>query len=726
MVNSIDIFSLGFELDKYPLIAYKINAKNAGEVGAVLAARVRKMRNIPCAWVKNERILVAPTQLTQEILMSVVKELWEMRLEGFDLVLGVNQEESWQPSPNAIAQFVVKGILDDAKGNLKAALKAEEFKRKTIIVERQAKPKGTFVEDSPALQITVKSPMSSTQKLQSFYNPNNPNSLIGIAASCKDTSGVVESLIGTLGEHRERLQGYKPTDYDATLLETLPDNHPIVALRTYSDREYHYPLQVLDIVVDLPGLKKLGLTESEAKDVITRLKIAPAHREKLVSRARESLVKFVGQSHPHITIGMRYNSDDHPEYFATIGDFGLDSKLRFGSGTATINKDTEMLKAIYKYGLYQKAPWFQQDNTIQFAVVDVVAQSKSHSENRKNQLVRFAKFLNKIGLQPKSTANLKVEEQERIAQRAQLTEKLNEAIKAKPHIIIIYLPYSDSLLSDDDNSSLYNTAKNICIKAGAPSQVIYENTIGNEWADDNILMGIMGKTGNIPYVLDSLLNYTDVIVGLDVSRRRKTNARGTMNMAALSRVYTNSGALLGYAMSGTMVEGEIIPQYILERILPEEEFGGKRAIVHRDGRYVGDELQNIWDWGKQIGAEFLPIEVTKSGVPRFYKEIDGVIYQADKGTAFSAGDNSVFVVSSPPPAGQKGAFSTSVPLQVTNFSNLSLEDAVHSVLALTLLHYGSVRSTRLPVSTHASDKIAGFLSRNIRPDVTRGDVPFWL
>jgi len=237
----------------------------------------------------------------------------------------------------------------------------------------------------------------------------------------------------------------------------------------------------------------------------------------------------------------------------------------------------------------------------------------------------------------------------------------------------------------------------------------------------------LGKIGNIPYVLAEELEYTDLVVGLDVSRTIRKNGSGTDSTAAMSRIYTNQGAMLGYSASSASVAGEIIPPEILERILPESEFGGKRVIVHRDGRFVGDELSNILEWGESISATFLPIEITKSGAGRMYKQGEAKhILQCDKGSAFALTEKLAYLVSSPPPSGRNGASSTAQPLQINNLSNLTLYQALHSVLALTLLHYGSVRQPRLPVSTHASDKIAGFLRRNIRPDRMTGDVPFWL
>jgi len=52
--------------------------------------------------------------------------------------------------------------------------------------------------------------------------------------------------------------------------------------------------------------------------------------------------------------------------------------------------------------------------------------------------------------------------------------------------------------------------------------------------------------------------------------------------------------------------------------------------------------------------------------------------------------------------------------------------AIHSVLALTLLHYGSLRPPRLPVTTHYTDRIAYLALMGIKPRDLEGNIPFWL
>ena len=125
--------------------------------------------------------------------------------------------------------------------------------------------------------------------------------------------------------------------------------------------------------------------------------------------------------------------------------------------------------------------------------------------------------------------------------------------------------------------------------------------------------------------------------------------------------------------------------------------------------------------GLRITAEFHLVEVIKTGAPRLYQQ-DSVIDKPVKGTVFKLSETEAFLVSSPPPF--KG--STPRPLHIRTEATFPIEKAIHSVLSLTLLHYGSVREPRLPVTIHYSDKIAEFSLQGIKPKNLEGDIPFWL
>ncbi|HEV8194761.1 MAG TPA: hypothetical protein VGP82_25195, partial [Ktedonobacterales bacterium] len=125
-------------------------------------------------------------------------------------------------------------------------------------------------------------------------------------------------------------------------------------------------------------------------------------------------------------------------------------------------------------------------------------------------------------------------------------------------------------------------------------------------------------------------------------------------------------------------------------------------MIHLDGLFRGDEAAALHEWARDIGATFHLVEVIKTGIPRLYETADGLIHQPAKGTALRLSDQEAFLVSSLPPFQQV----TPNPLHLRTSAGFLIERAMHSVLALTLLHLGSLKPPRLPVTIHYSDEIA--------------------
>jgi argonaute-like protein implicated in RNA metabolism and viral defense len=66
------------------------------------------------------------------------------------------------------------------------------------------------------------------------------------------------------------------------------------------------------------------------------------------------------------------------------------------------------------------------------------------------------------------------------------------------------------------------------------------------------------------------------------------------------------------------------------------------------------------------------------------------------------------------------------PLRIRTEPPFGIDEGLNSVLSLTVLHYGSVRSPRLPVTIHYSDRIAYLTLQGIKPKNLDGKIPFWL
>lgn len=114
----------------------------------------------------------------------------------------------------------------------------------------------------------------------------------------------------------------------------------------------------------------------------------------------------------------------------------------------------------------------------------------------------------------------------------------------------------------------------------------------------------------------------------------------------------------------------------------------------------------------------------KTGAPRFYglPEPNLSAQLPPKGSALKLNDYEAFLVSSLPPF----ASVTPYPLRIRTEPPFRIEEALHSVLTLTLLHYGSLRIPRLPITIHYSDEIAYLALKGIKPKELEGTLPFWL
>lgn len=62
----------------------------------------------------------------------------------------------------------------------------------------------------------------------------------------------------------------------------------------------------------------------------------------------------------------------------------------------------------------------------------------------------------------------------------------------------------------------------------------------------------------------------------------------------------------------------------------------------------------------------------------------------------------------------------------TEGDRISIEELADATLKLTLLHYGSLRSPRLPVTLFAADEMAYRRLQGIYPTLLEGDKQFWL
>ncbi len=185
------------------------------------------------------------------------------------------------------------------------------------------------------------------------------------------------------------------------------------------------------------------------------------------------------------------------------------------------------------------------------------------------------------------------------------------------------------------------------------------------------------------------------------------------------RIYNNNGELIRFGLYDYTLEGETIPERVLKGIFNKGEFKNKRVIIHRDGPFRGDEKEVLIKIAESLEAEFYFVEIIKNNVPRMYDKLEEKM-RPSKGSAFKLDNTQALLISSSSKLG------TPRPLLIRTDEKLDIKKAIHSVLSMTLLHWGSLISPRLPVTIYYSDKIANMALNGIKPGKSEGNIPFWL
>jgi argonaute-like protein implicated in RNA metabolism and viral defense len=127
-------------------------------------------------------------------------------------------------------------------------------------------------------------------------------------------------------------------------------------------------------------------------------------------------------------------------------------------------------------------------------------------------------------------------------------------------------------MDEEEERSAYHHFKSLTIGNDLAGQVVHQSTLDNTYALDNIVLGVLGKTGNIPFILAEPLEYADLVVGIDIARRRKERLAGSINATAIARIYFGNGEFLRYVIHDSPLEGGTVPEHVLQSLFPVREF----------------------------------------------------------------------------------------------------------------------------------------------------------
>ena len=467
---------------------------------------------------------------------------------------------------------------------------------------------------------------------------------------------------------------------------------------------------------------KLGL---EHNKLLNTAKIVPRERKEFLILYKQEAEKVLTDY--GFGLGKSINSRNYPQLFWQPKFKLSATKLLFGKNITEFQSN--ILKGLSRGGVYRRhKDYSDPSNKITIAALKIgnflVKNYYLDQVQQRLQQYGFASLIPQ-----ENVKSLYLENFTTIEARTKVEEKINDLMEKHPDIVLVFLPQEDRNSDDTPNGSLYSFISSCLLRRGIASQFIYERTLKDVKFYNilnQIIPGILAKLGNLPFVLAKPLDIADYFIGLDVSRTSKKRNKGSMNVCASLRLYGKQGEFDGYKIGDALIEGEEIPQVVLQNFLPAAKLKGKTVLIYRDGRFCGDEALHLKEWAKAIGSRFILVECYKSGIPRLYNWEEQVIKAPTKGLGLRLSAREIILVTTEFKSENVGL---PLPLRLKIHEaghQVSIEDLAETTLKLTLLHHGSLREPRLPIPLFGSDRIAYRRLRGIYPGGLDSDRQFWL
>lgn len=701
-MTDIDLFTEIFPLELSalpPLAAYRLEVDVDGDlptIGAALAERL--MRAYPGQWWWADERLVTDQPRTAIELMITLDILREEQPDLYLYVDTIEEDSRWQPDPEMALDLLLNARLPAVEAEMRQALAKPDLRVPNARIVRAPEIRFWLVEGRPCASLSILSRLVAERDLLAYSaQASSIRALTGLRVLDKtaNRAGEVSGSAGKVGAQRERLLKRAESEALRQLIQRAADDEPVLRVQMAGETR-ELPASALDIIIRTSAasddLERFGI---DARAARRALRLKPANQAQLV-RIGADIAKRAG------LLANAFNSREAPDLFLQPS---FEANLMYeGRRVRPYNPQT-LGDDFVASGLHWRRKAFESGpiriaviNTLTTAVDDFVEAMKRDLERRFHFSIELIR-----------------ERRVKVLSRKNLDSAVKAIEGEDAHIVLAFIPDEDGEMTADDTAAYL---KSLVVAKGIASHVIREAITNQPEAMPTILMGVLGKTGNIPFVLAEPMVYAHFIVGLDLIRE----ARGeTERLIALARIYRSSGAFVRYALREIELTTPNMLFVLMRDVFPQKEFGGKEIIIHHHGPLGEAERAALLRWGQAIQAAFYPVEIMTEGAPHLYALRGGKIDAPPWGSAFRLSDREAFLVSS-----TTADDTTPLPLHVRTEAPLLIEHALHSVLVWTLLHYGAFTAPRQPVTIQYSEVIAQWLSKGALPETRDGTMPFWL
>ena len=654
----------------------------------------------------------------QEQFSAIAQQL-RSEIGSVDLTLTAETFDS--PPPRIISQLA-RQILNGTAS--KQDVIVEQQKYYQIYRELELIPELIFPERS-GIALNWKTSIKPTETIKDYWLRNNKdsNQLLNLQVKNRfaKRTGIIDSIIGTCETERDRLLNYDLIPSTRCVIENSKDEDLVVCVKDNQGAYGDYVIEGLELVINEENASLVGLTNYETyrKQAIMNV----SQWQKLLEQGKQFAQNTLKEW--DFKVSSNYvNSFDYPNILFRSNKFNKETvKLQFGNGVSS--PYSSLKEGLTRGGVFRYHRNYLEDNTV-WIIAFILCK-----DNAIGYLNKVSSQLEQQGFKVKfKYVSLEVEGIMSEKDVVKIDRKLEELIALSPDLFLTILPEKDKQLDQTRQGSYYHHISQQLLKQGIPSQMVTVENMNNSYIINNLVLGILAKLGNLPFVLTDPLRVANVFLGLDVARLRKSNRKGTQNACACVRLYGSKGEFLKYYLEQDQVEGEEIPARVLRKFTPTQDLANKTALIFRDGRFRGEELKFLKERGEAINTNFIFVEITKDKTCRLFN------YQQDTTGRETlqipsqylllrhSNREATVVTTSPSPS-----VGIASPIRITIREEgivPSFRDVLEATLKLCLLHHGSYKEPKLPVPIHHSDRIGYKALKGLYHTNPEGYCQWWL
>lgn len=292
-------------------------------------------------------------------------------------------------------------------------------------------------------------------------------------------------------------------------------------------------------------------------------------------------------------------------------------------------------------------------------------------------------------------------------------ETTAKGIKKNPEIkfVISVLPIdNDEDSYYEETVSPYSSFKKVFASLELPSQMVsleMINTLSTNNAVfylQNLALGILSKSGGIPWILEKPMDNVDCFVGLDVGTKQKG-----IHYPACSVCLSARGNLIKYYTTPAVQQGEKINTSILEDIFNKiliaySDRNGhypEHIVIHRDG-FSNEDMAWYIHYFESKNIRFDLVEIKKFVSRRLLDDTRREFeYNPAIGTAVIK-ENEAYIITTD----IRSYLGSPQPIHIVHkHGDLSMKSIAKQIYVLSEMHTGSMRTSRLPLTTFYADKI---------------------